>query len=236
MFSIFPTKKNSWEPAYTALVMPMLPFVGLVIGLAWYTTALSTAELPIMLHSAAIALTPTILTGALHIDGFMDTADAVLSRRPLEEKRRILKDSTVGAFAVVSAICMFLLQLCAAYSIAEGGKTFHFLIFIPVVSRSVAGVAVMGLKPISQSGYMHTFKEGTKLWHIMTIVITSAMSLAVAFATGGVTSLTVLCVVLSGTAFMSLYLYKQLQGFSGDLCGSAIASGELFGLITLAVI
>lgn len=51
-----------------------------------------------------------IITGMLHLDGFMDVCDAILSRRSKEEKLRILKDSATGAFAVIPLVILFFLQ------------------------------------------------------------------------------------------------------------------------------
>jgi len=234
MFSIFPTRKNSWDLACAPLIIPMLPFVGLMIGLSWYAVALITGGLPIMLHSAAVALAPAIFTGFLHIDGFMDTADAVLSRRPLEERLRILKDSNVGAFAVVSVICLVLLQFCAVYSVAAEETAFTALIYIPIVSRCAVGIFVLNLKPISHSGYMHTFKEGTKLRHSLAAVVTTALFLIPAYTTWGIIAFVVSGAVLLGVVCTSVYLYNQLQGFSGDLSGCAVTMGELCGLLALA--
>ena len=236
MFSIFPTRNNSWNLACAPLIMPMYPFVGLVIGLAWFAIALITGGLPIALHSAAIGLAPIILTGLLHIDGFMDTADAVLSRQSLEDKRRILKDSNVGTFAVVSVICLFFLQFCSVYSIAAEGKDFAVLIFIPIASRCAIGVALLNLSLISQSGYMHTFQEGAKLRHTLAIVATMAVALVAAYVVGGMIALAVFCVILICAACASAYLYRQLQGFSGDLCGCASVVSELCGLLVLAIL
>ena len=233
MFSIFPAK-NSWDEKRASLVAPMLPVVGIVIGLAWYGTAIATARLPLMLHCAAITLAPLLLTGFLHIDGFMDTADAVLSRRSLEEKIRILKDPAAGAFAVISVVCFILLQFCAVVSFAW--YDYIALIFIPILSRCIIAYLLISLEPISQSGYMHTFQKGTGIWHKASVFILAAVTFVTAYFIGGINLLFVLAVTFFSTLLLSLWLNKQFKGFSGDLCGCAITTGELCGLLTLAVI
>lgn len=61
-----------------------------------------------------MAALPWLVTGFMHLDGYMDVCDAVLSRRELATRQRILKDSHCGAFAVIG---MVLLALCSgAYS------------------------------------------------------------------------------------------------------------------------
>lgn len=56
-----------------------------------------------------MAALPWLVTGFMHLDGYMDVCDAVLSRRELATRQRILKDSHCGAFAVIG---MVLLALC----------------------------------------------------------------------------------------------------------------------------
>ena len=52
----------------------------------------------------------------MHMDGFMDVNDAIMSRRPLEDRLRILKDSTVGAFAVITVMFLVLAMYVASFS------------------------------------------------------------------------------------------------------------------------
>ena len=62
------------------------------------------------------------MTGGIHLDGFMDTKDALNSYGSREEKLRILKDSRVGAFAVIRLALYLLIFLAAAAQIAASGR------------------------------------------------------------------------------------------------------------------
>mgnify|MGYP003392776405 FL=1 len=53
-----------------------------------------------------MAVYPYLVTGFLHLDGFMDVTDAVKSWRDLERRREILKDSHVGSFAVINLVLL----------------------------------------------------------------------------------------------------------------------------------
>ena len=76
------------------------PLVGLVLGIcyasaAWllvYTKGLFGMQ---ALPTALLLILPLVLTGGLHADGFMDTADGVFSGRERERKLEIMKDSRV---------------------------------------------------------------------------------------------------------------------------------------------
>ncbi|MBB3109491.1 cobalamin 5'-phosphate synthase/cobalamin synthase [Paenibacillus phyllosphaerae] len=87
------------------------PLVGLIVGLI---TALAGWLLAYVLPAwPAAVLTLLVwiaLTGALHLDGLMDTADGVLSHRSREKMLEIMKDSRVGAMGVIAAILLLLLK------------------------------------------------------------------------------------------------------------------------------
>jgi adenosylcobinamide-GDP ribazoletransferase len=166
----------------------------------------------------------------------MDTADAFFSRRDLEEKKRILKDSHVGAFAVIALFCLLLVQFCAVQEIVSEKKPLLSLVFIPVVSRSVIGMLLLKLKPMSDSGYLVMFRENTKPFHFLFLAALLMITIPAAFFSGGFVTFIPLSIVAITALGMMFYLYKQFQGLSGDLCGCGITVSELFGLLATAVI
>lgn len=60
--------------------------------------------------TAVLILIPVLITGGIHLDGLLDTADALSSYKTKEEKLEILKDSHAGAFAIIIGICWFVLD------------------------------------------------------------------------------------------------------------------------------
>lgn len=79
-------------------------------------------NLPSAVRALILCAFPWLVTGFLHLDGFMDVCDAVLSRCDLETRQRILKDSHCGSFAV---ICMILLA-AAQWSLFFSFRIFRF--------------------------------------------------------------------------------------------------------------
>ena len=93
MFSALPCPWRPWDEDARGLMTACLPLVGAMIGGLWYALSLlGRALLPDALTAALIAALPFLLTGFMHLDGFMDTSDAILSWRPLEQRQTILKD------------------------------------------------------------------------------------------------------------------------------------------------
>ena len=237
MFSIIPVPKNSWGDKQMPLVMPALPLVGALIGLAWYglSVAMSTLSVPPVISCAVILFIPFILSGFVHLDGYMDTADAVFSRRSIDEKKRILKDPHTGAFAVIALAVLLIFQFGAVYSVIGELKNLLVFAFIPVISRCIACIAALNIKPIFESGYNASFKSGTKAGHTVFICLLLLICYAAAWFLLGVAALPLLIGAAAGVLTI-WYLYSQLRGISGDLCGCIIAVTELAALLGIALV
>ena len=107
-FTVIPMPQiKEWDEDSTRFAIGFFPLAGLVIGavlVGW--AALTDAVLIISdgLFAAVAAALPVLLTGGIHMDGFMDTVDAISSRQPRERKLEILKDPNTGAFAVIYCV------------------------------------------------------------------------------------------------------------------------------------
>jgi adenosylcobinamide-GDP ribazoletransferase len=237
MYSIIPVPGSSWNDKYMPLVIPSLPVVGALIGVIWYglAVAVSTLPVPLMIKSVMILFIPFILTGFIHLDGYMDTADAVFSRRGIEEKKRILKDPHTGAFAVIALAGLLLTQFSAVYSAVESQKGLLIFAFIPVMSRCVAGIAALCIKPVFETGFIVSFKKNTKTGSTVFICLLLAACCAASWFTLGFAALPLLVAITAGVVTVR-YLYRQFKGISGDLCGCVITISELTAMFCLAII
>src|SRR5471030_2724588 len=121
MFTVLPTPYIKWDDEGALNMMKFYPIIGLIVGGIWSIIYyfIDIFNISIILKSVIIMIVPFIITGMLHLDGFMDVCDAILSRREKEEKLRILKDSTTGAFSVISLVILFFLQFGGIYSVLE---------------------------------------------------------------------------------------------------------------------
>ena len=233
-----PCPYKVWDDALRPWQIVCLPVMGLVVGVIWAGCAALFAHLGFtgLLAAAILAALPFLLTGFFHLDGFLDCCDAILSRRDLETRQKILKDSRVGAFAVVSALLLLLFSF-ASLADTEFSYIWPALLLIPAVTRCMAGVAVESFAPMQTSQYAGTFAEAkTKkqrralLGMYLLVMLADfvflfprpACALAVAWA--GLTA------ILACRAAR-----KNLGGMSGDIAGFAVTLGELSGLLILAI-
>ena len=255
-FCCLPCPVKKWDDSCKSLMLGFLPTIGLVIGLIWAAlyVALVYLGFPFLVVSFILTLLPFALCGFMHMDGFMDCCDAIMSRRSLEERQRILKDTHTGAFAVISAIFMILGYFSFISTGASMGMDFANLVIIPVLSRSVSGLEVLLSKPLITSQYAGmssvepemsaaetaepeekkpsapSKKQGIILLLIQLVIFTAAGFIASSYyaATAFVYGAVVLGTFLSVT-----YAKKQLGGMSGDIAGYGIVWGELIGVLAL---
>lgn len=237
MFCAIPTPfSHVWEDSVRSLMIVMFPFVGTVIGLIWAGAGILTAALsvPVMLAAAIMALIPYLLTGGIHLDGYMDTCDAVFSRRPLEKKREILKDSHVGSFAVVGLAVLMLLAFSAFASVKENINYFA-LVFICTVSRCCSAIGVSTLRPMGHSEYAGSFQKGISKGNLVVISATLVIALCLSYVVCGISGLVSSLVTAAGYCVFTFYAFKNLDGFSGDVTGFGHTLAELCGVITIVL-
>lgn len=257
MFSSIPCPYRPWNEKARQLMLVFLPAVGLVIGFIWYGIYLLTdlINLSLPLQAAVLMLYPYLITGFIHLDGFMDTSDAILSGRPLEEKLRILKDPHTGAFAVISVGILFIVCFASMLSALERvhlkqaldiarGDLMLVLILIPVITRCCSSIAVLAGKPLAHSQYSEE-SEGKKPVAKLTAVILMGLVVilvSLAIGTGYIVREAAYAVplVLAGAAagyLAALFgAVRQLGGVSGDLAGYALTTGEAVAIVVLALL
>ena len=149
MFCAIPNPVRRWEQGCYRQMLLCLPFLGGFMGALWalFGKLLGCFPIPQPIFALCMAAFMWCVTGFIHLDGFMDCSDAVLSRRDLERRREILKDSHVGSFAV---ICLTLLALFQ-YSVWRSDIAAEKLWALPLLCaavRCVSAGAVLGLAPL----------------------------------------------------------------------------------------
>ena len=233
MFCAIPFPGNLWQEKARERMLLFLPLVGLEIGAVWALAAWGSRMLglPPLLAGLLIALCPYVLTGGIHLDGFMDVTDAVRSWRDAERRREILKDSHVGSFAVVGLAMLLLAQFACAASLSEETAT-GVLVLLPAVSRCGSALAVTGLPPMSTSQYAAQKKPKS---HLVILGAMTVALLAAGFALFGKYGFS-LVGCLAGYALALRRAYKSLEGMNGDVAGYALTLGELCGLAVMALL
>ncbi|RUT28417.1 adenosylcobinamide-GDP ribazoletransferase [Paenibacillus zeisoli] len=121
------------------------PLVGSAIGIVICLLSLISAwALPPLPASVVILIGWVYLTGGLHLDGWMDAADGLLSYRSREKMLEIMKDSRVGAMGVIACVLLLLLKVTLIASLLEKGALPLALLTVPLWSRWFMVHAIAG--------------------------------------------------------------------------------------------
>lgn len=235
MFCAIPTPFRTWEEKDRPLMTLFLPVVGLFTGGLWAALGwgMSRLALPSPLRAAVMCVFPYLVTGSMHLDGFLDMTDVIKSWRPLEKQREILKDPHVGSFAVAAAGILLILGY-GAFSAMADAPHYLGLIAVSAVSRACAGLAVTELPPISESQYAGNYRAGVKKSHIVYFYIVILLALASGFLLDGWQGLLAAAAAAIGAVLALTKGYSTLRGMSGDVAGYAITIAELCGVIAYA--
>ncbi|GAB6169530.1 adenosylcobinamide-GDP ribazoletransferase [Clostridium carnis] len=238
MFTIIPLPFYKWDEEGAKNILKFYPIIGLIIGLLWYGVFKLTyiLDLPLMLKAALTMVFPFIITGMLHLDGYMDVCDALLSRRDKKEKIRILKDPNTGAFSVIALALLFILQFASIYTIVEKYNNPLMLILIPIMSRGLMGFMLLHKESMKESSLGAYFKNGTsiidKILVLASVFLASIISILILDIKGAIISL---AIILSAVIFVNNST-KQLGGMSGDSAGYGLVISEFIGMFFLAIL
>lgn len=237
MFSALPAPQVPWEKDKIRYMLVCLPFVGFVIGGAEYLWLLVSGWLSLgtVLSTVGFTLIPVLLTGGIHLDGFMDTVDALKSHTAPERKRAILKDPHAGAFAIIGLAAYLLAYFGLCSELKLTGRTILLLGLVHVMSRSLSAVSGTLLPVRPGEGTLNLFHQATdKGVGILAVgwVLLSAGALVwvqppvgAAMALGAVVTL----------LLVRRMAMKEFEGMSGDIAGFQLQTAELVMLAVLVL-
>jgi adenosylcobinamide-GDP ribazoletransferase len=204
------------------------PLVGLLIGGLLYAVAWLTQGAPATLTAAFILMVWVVLTGALHLDGLADSADAwVGGLSDRERTLAIMKDPRCGPIGVVALVLVLLLKFAALASLLPAHG--YALLLAPLLARTGLTALFLWMPYVRREGL------GTPLVAAPRPACLAALAAAVAFC---------LCfgwhgwLALGVTALVWLAWHRacmvRLSGFTGDTAGALAEMTETAVLVALA--
>ncbi len=129
---------RKWDEEARPYMLAWLPTVGFIMGLIWGLLAILILklQLPYLAAAAFLVWVPFVISGFIHVDGYMDVNDALMSRGDLQKKRTILKDSRCGTFAIVSFVFLVLIEFGSMASFVDPGVGQSFKPFMDALINS----------------------------------------------------------------------------------------------------
>ncbi|MDN5323934.1 MAG: adenosylcobinamide-GDP ribazoletransferase [Clostridia bacterium] len=193
------------------------PLVGLIIGIIlFFIIKLTQIILPPLVVGAIILISEIIITGGIHLDGYMDTMDGLLSARPKEQALEIMKDSRVGAHSVTALISLLILKFSIIVSL-PANEVAIFILFMPVVGRWFMLYCLSFFPYARNQGLGKIFWQQTKRkhWYISSLFILIMFLIFLPYI-----YLLALTITFLITLTPALLISKYLNGHTGDTYGA----------------
>ncbi len=211
------------------------PIVGFLLGAAlagedWLLSHVFAQ----VIRSVVIVISLTIVTGAVHLDGLADTADALGAGRNRDRALDILRDSRVGTFGA-SAIFFDLTLKILALSTLAGHRRYTALIVAPMLARWAMLLVASGLPYLREAGAGSTLlanenKQGSLRTAFVAVFTIVVMLMLGEFRASALASVVAIAIVYA----LRVFYRRWLGGVTGDLIGAGGELVEIAVLITMA--
>lgn len=182
-----------------------------------------------------------ILSGGIHLDGWIDTSDAYFSYKDPEKRLEIMKDPRTGAFGVLSVIALLFTRFIVLYELIQAAHTaiLLFIILIPFLGKMQLGLFLQMLPPARTDGMASFFQRGknSSLFWIYAVylavigscIIWIQLDLLVAY-------FLFIAVTLIAGLFIARSITKNFKGITGDTLGASSEGMELLLWLTLLLL
>jgi adenosylcobinamide-GDP ribazoletransferase len=204
------------------------PLVGLIVGCGLVLLdSLLTRLWPGLPATALLLVAWVAITGGLHLDGFIDCCDGLLAVRQADARMSIMKDSRVGAFGVVGAICLMLVKF-STLAVLEPGDRMSWLLIVPALGRWAMVWAAWRYPLARPDGFAAWFRRGLG-WP--QVVVASGTVLLIAILVGGWMGLVAFAAVWLLTILLAVWVRGRIAGLTGDTYGALNELAEAVGLL-----
>lgn len=237
-YSKIPMPKVEWNKKNMKYAPCFFPVIGLVIGALLYGWSFVCGEYGFGQVCFALvgAVIPIIVTGGIHLDGFMETADALHSYEKKEKKPEMLRDPHVGAFAVISAICFFFLY-AAGLTLIWKKNQLLLLGISYMISRTLSGMSIVWFPAAEKEG---TLLSLSSMAHKKAVKVVLVTLLAMSFISAVMIQPLIGAVMALAAMWVWTYYYymslKQFGGITGDLAGYFLCLCELSSVLVIGFI
>lgn len=239
MYSRIPVPRVEWTEQDMKYALCFFPVVGVVEGILFTAMwlILERVGFGVLFQAAILTAVPVLVTGGIHVDGFLDTMDALSSWQPKERKLEILKDSHTGAFAIIGGVTYFILYLGAVSEISE----FRIVVMVGmgfVLSRILSAGALVTLRGAKKDGMAYAFMSAAHKRITRSVMALELLLVIWAMCSYWLMGALVMIIIAAGAWLYYRYLsYKEFGGITGDLAGFFLQVCELlmiFGAVIVA--
>ena len=225
-----------WSSTHYRYSAYYYPLVGAGIGavLMLLVTILPAGVSP-LLEAALVLMVWVVASGALHLDGLADSADAYFAAHKNSEKALLIfKDPVSGPMAIVAVFLVLSLKLAALASL--GLWLLPALFVAPILARAAA-LVLMNATAYARADESDGIAKGltTPAGYVTWLVVAASCVAAVVVLPFSIGAIVVAVVALLTYWWRNLWL-KLISGFTGDCLGALIEICEAAVLVTVAIV
>lgn len=238
IYSKIPVPQFEWKEEDMKYTLCFFPWIGAIIGGCIYLWG----YLCDIFHIGEICYTwigvaiPLMITGGFHVDGFMDTMDAFHSYQPQEKKLEILKDSHIGAFAVIM-LALYGMFYIGAFAEVSDRSLLKIVCGGFFLARCLSGISVVSFPSAKKDGMLYLFASSSQKMIVKWSLYLQSIA-GICFMLWQSLYAGIIVVVAALLAFAYYYhrTKKELGGITGDTAGYFVLICEASMMIVTAAI
>lgn len=206
----------SFDEASCGRATAFFPLAGVLIGAIMAAMVWAAGwYLPVQLQASLLIVLMVVLTGGIHLDGFMDSIDGLFSGRRREKKLEIMRDSRVGAFGVIGAICLLLFK----FSLLVGIPAYmlvKLLVVVPAISRWNMTLTIFVFPYARQEGLGAIYKKYCGVRELLMATVLTGAAAGIVLGVYGA-----LLMLMGGliACLVGKRVSAELGGLTGDIYG-----------------
>lgn len=238
MYSQIPVPQFEWKDEDMKFMLCFFPWIGAVIGITVYLWRMFCERFGVggLCYTLVGAGIPLLITGGLHVDGFMDVMDAFHSYQPLEKKLEILKDSHIGAFSVIM-LAVYGAIYMGAFSEIRDKNLLQTVCAGFALARCLSGLSVISFPAARQEGLLYYFagraqKTTVKVFLYLQSVLCAGFMIWKSLCAGGIVVAAALCTF----AHYHYRCRKEFGGITGDTAGYFVLICECSMVVAAAMV
>ncbi len=209
-----PVLKRPFTSQELGQSVAFFPLIGLILGLILAAANYGLAFLfPVTVRAVLLLVLWVLLTGVLHLDGFLDACDGLFGGFTPEKRLHIMRDEAVGAYALAGGVLLILLKYTALTAVPQ--QTIP-LILAPTLGRWAIALSLVRYPYARKEGLGRTMKD---MASHRELIIATATAVLVALFIGGWLGLIALLMVLLIVLLGARFVMRRIPGMTGDIYG-----------------
>ncbi|MFZ5557499.1 MAG: adenosylcobinamide-GDP ribazoletransferase [Pseudomonadota bacterium] len=225
-----PVARGGWSPQDVGRSLAYYPAVGLLLGIVLAALAWLLGDARSTVAAAVILAVWVLATGALHLDGLADSADAWLGGFGDRERTlAIMKDPHRGVAAIVAVALVLIIKFAALEALLHA-QAWPALLVAPLLGRASAPLLFLTTDYVRPGGLGSAMAEhlprAAAIWAVAVAAVITIIP------PGGIAMLLAGAIAFAG---LRALMVKRIGGATGDTAGAAVELTEAAALVAAAI-